>query len=83
MFNFAHLDHDEGIDLDAGDGGEDWEGGVGGDREEGGVGEEDHPHQDTGEDWSSLEEKNSPQNKLDHKSLPAEVAPNVGGRLEW
>ena len=31
LFNFAHLDHDEGIDLYAGYGGEDGEGGVGGD----------------------------------------------------
>ena len=29
--HFAHLDHDKGIDLDAGNGGEDGEGGVGGD----------------------------------------------------
>ena len=55
MFNFAHLDHDKGVDLDAGNSGEDGEGGVGDHREEGGVGKAHHHNQDTREDRSSLE----------------------------
>ena len=55
MFNFAHLDHDKGVYLDAGNGGEDGEGGVGDHREEGGVGKAHHHNQDTREDRSSLE----------------------------
>ena len=50
MFNFAHLDHDKGVDLDAGNSGEDGEGGVGDHREEGGVGKAHHHNQDTRED---------------------------------
>ena len=49
LLSFTHLDHDKGINLDAGNDGEDGEGCVGGDRDYGGVGEENHHGQSTGE----------------------------------
>ena len=52
--HFTHLDHDEGVDLDSGDGGEKHEGGVGDDREEGGEGEAEEDRKYAAEQWSGL-----------------------------
>ena len=52
--HFPHLDHDEGVDLDSGDGSEKHEGGVGDDGEEGGEGETEEDCQYAAEQWSSL-----------------------------
>ena len=54
--HFAHLDHDESVDLGGGDGGEEGEGGVGDDGEEGGGGEADQHGQDAAKNRTSLGE---------------------------